>query len=48
MDFSEQEVFKELCVTETNEHTLVVLSDNTDGIRWDGCRVMREEDFETD
>lgn len=48
MGFSEQEAFKELCVTEANEHTPLVLSDNTDGIRWDGCRVMSVENFEVD
>lgn len=41
-------MFTELCVTEAKEHIPLVLSDNTDGIRWDGCRVMREEEFEID
>ncbi|KAJ7403096.1 hypothetical protein BTVI_80636 [Pitangus sulphuratus] len=33
---------------EEYEHAPLVLSDNTDGDIWDGCGVMRAEDFEVD
>lgn len=39
-------MFKELCFTEGYEQRALVLSANTDGDSWDGCRVAKVEDVE--